>query len=74
MSTFNYRVIRLDLASPSEIFMEIREVYYDDEGKITAWTLKAAGVGGDDTAEIAGVLELMRGALDNPVLKESEMP
>lgn len=72
--SWNYRIIHLDLASPTETWLEIREVYYDETGKVTGWTGKAAGVVGNDTDEITGVLDLMRGALDKPVLKESELP
>jgi hypothetical protein len=71
--SWNYRIVHLDLASPDETWMEIREVYYDETGKITSWTAETAGVGGDDLTEIAGVLELMRGALEKPVLKESDL-
>lgn len=73
MTTWNYRIIHLDLASPTETWLEIREVYYDETGTTTGWTEKAAGVGGNDAAEIAGVLELMRDALDKSVLKESDL-
>lgn len=72
--SWNYRIVHLDLASPNETWMEIREVYYDEAGRVIGWTEKAAGVCGNNAAELGRVLDTLRDALGKPTLQERELP
>lgn len=69
--TWNYRIIQYDVSEPNELFFGIHEVHYDKE-KLKSYTLRAVGVVGHDKEEIADTLDMMRMALMQPVLMESE--
>lgn len=49
-------------------FFQIHEVYYDEGGTPKSITEDAVGVGGNTKKEIADVLDMMRKALEKPVL------
>jgi hypothetical protein len=74
MSTWNYRLIEFDQSSPEERWIEIREVYYDDEGVVTAYSESAAPVAGNDPDELRAVHAMLAEAFEEPIMRESEMP
>lgn len=71
--TWNYRVIEHDTPEPTESPFGIHEVYYDDQGRVKAWTEKAVGVAAPTVVALGEELEIMAEALKKPVLKESEL-
>jgi hypothetical protein len=68
--SWNYRVCKSTYTAEanSEVFFEIREVYYNKAGDITAVTENAVGVVGEDTSEINRVLEKMQLALSKDIV------
>lgn len=70
--TWNHRVF--ELQHKDEVYFELREVYYDEQGKIIGYTQEACSPLGEDLLELRRDLGLMLGALDKPVLKESDIP
>jgi hypothetical protein len=71
--TWNYRVIEHDTPEPADGTFGIHEVYYDDQGRVKAWTEKAVGVAAETVVALGEELEIMAEALKKPVLKESEL-
>lgn len=77
--TWNYRIISREVHHPAEddyteTLYAIHEVYYDKDGKITAWT--EAPVTLDAFAgveDIRSSLELIKASLAEPVLILSEL-
>lgn len=61
MSTWNYRPIRFEkkLLSDPVIWWELREVYYDDDGKPTMMSDHAAEIAFDDRDTLIKALEMM---------------
>lgn len=66
--SWDYRVILNRLGE-----YEIREVYYR-EGSVFLYTAAAIGPVGGDIDDLRRDLERLMGALDRPVLLESELP
>jgi len=68
--SWNYRVCKstYTVGDISEASFEIREVYYNKVGDITAVTENAVGVVGDDIDEIKIVLGKMQLALSKDVV------
>lgn len=54
------------------IYLQIHEVYYNNDGKPTSYTENAVGVGGDNVEGITWVLEMMSKCLEKPVLWAGE--
>lgn len=70
--TWNFRVMEL-IDSDGEPYHEIREIYYDENGKLNGYVDHAAeisSVGG--LAGLAWVLDRMREALEKPVVRERD--
>lgn len=65
--TWNYRVIKRTNSDPEAEYLQIHEVYYDDEGQIEGWT-KAVAPGGVDPQELRRDLAAMERALEKPFL------
>ena len=57
MSTWNNRIIRHK--SDSGDWYAIHEVYYDNEGKTTAWTVNAQEPFGESVDELISSLKMM---------------
>ena len=68
--SWNYRVIKSYPATAENEWYSIHEVYYDDEGKITAWTEDAIAPESDTLEGLRDILGLMRSCLFKPVLHE----
>lgn len=71
--TWNYRVFKFTDRSETSSF-EIREVYYDEEGKPTGYTDGESAPLGMTLDELRSDLGWMLQALDKPVLEESDFP
>lgn len=63
---WNYRVVERDE------YFGIYEVYYDEDGEISTWTVAAVEPRGETVAELKEDLMHMQQALDAPVLKWDE--
>jgi hypothetical protein len=53
--------------------VEMREVYFDENGEVEGWTGEPAAVWGEDEAELTDDLLAMVAALQMPVLIETEL-
>jgi hypothetical protein len=74
--TWEYRVIRHFEAMPGGKIVDwltIHRVYYNGD-RITSWEPMASTYGGETLEELAENVELMRLALDKPVLRAEDMP
>ena len=68
MSHWNHRLIRR--GGPGEDpWYRIHEVYYDDSGKISGWTIDPVEPFGETVEEIRQELEAMLRACGEPVLR-----
>ena len=65
---WNYRVIRK--VEKEEYTFGIHEVYYKEDGTVEGWTENHGGPFGETVEELQRKLELMKTALDKPVLRE----
>lgn len=69
---WNYRVIAfMDKEGP---YFRIHEVYYDENGKPTAYMRRPAGVESESPDGMIWVFEQMKKALEMPVLKVTDFP
>lgn len=69
--SWNYRVIHEISPKPiSEDYYNIHEVYYDENDKITGWTVDAVGPCGETLEELRFMLNLYAGALGKPTLRQ----
>jgi len=66
---WNYRLIDLSHENGSEPWVEIQEVFYEDDGTPSGYC--AATLGSESTVTMRQTLEWMMLALDKPVLKIS---
>ncbi len=69
MNHWNYRVVKHDC---EEDFYEIKEIYYDDNGNITAYA-EVGSPYGESVVEVKKCLELMLRALDKPVINIKDL-
>lgn len=71
--TWNHRVMKSYPANQEDAWYSIREVYYDENGKVDGYTQDAIDPGSDSIEGLREVLCRMLLALDKPVLVEDEM-
>jgi len=64
--TWNYRVIAHEYKD--ELYFEIHEVYYNDDGVPEMCTVDAVEVAGESLAALSQTLDWMRKALREPIL------
>ncbi len=74
MSTWNYRVVRtkndgLDLLEDEKYSYEIHEVYYDDNGKVSAYSEMPMSPYGSNLNNLQDMLQKMRDATLKPILE-----
>ena len=70
--TWNYRVVKMKGAGLlSEDFYDIREVYYNEDGSVKAWSQEGADPSGDDLLELAQCMARIMRAITEPVLVEA---
>ncbi|MGQ4893488.1 MAG: hypothetical protein ACP6IQ_02560 [Candidatus Njordarchaeia archaeon] len=70
--SWNYRVFEVHskgLFGEGRKHYEIREVYYDNKGKIEAWTAEPMSPFGDGFNDLKGDMRLMFEAFKKPVLR-----
>jgi hypothetical protein len=72
--SWNYRIIELDQSSRGERWLEIREVFYNEDGTVRDYSTTEAGVVGHDPDELRSVHAMLAEAFDNPILLESQLP
>jgi hypothetical protein len=65
--TWNYRVVR-HVGVDGDVYYQIHEVYYDDDGKITAMTENGMAPLGETTTELQMELNRMIECMAKPVL------
>jgi hypothetical protein len=73
--TWNYRVVRFEEGDCH--YLQIHEVYYSGDGKITMWSEEAVGVHWYESEGTNGgktELELFEAALERPVLNAKDLP
>lgn len=76
---WNHRVVKTvynspDKSLPPYIYYGIKEVYYDDEGRVFQSTVEAMRVSGDSVEDLKQTLLWMWAALKAPVLDEENIP
>lgn len=67
--TWNHRVIKR-VYDHGEIYYNIHEVYYDDDGNIVSWTVDPTAPTGEDSEILRAELERYILALSKPILIE----
>jgi len=75
---WNHRLIDMSVMNDGEHWLEIKEVFYEDDKPIgfSPTGFASALVGGETASEVRETLTRMLSALDNPVLtltKEGEL-
>lgn len=71
---WNYRVIEFRAEESDLVWRSIHEVFYNENGKPSAYSVEPAAVVSDkdDDFDLAGVMDMMRKALDEPVLHDTD--
>ena len=69
--TWNYRIV--SEKAPEGEFLQLYEVYYDDDGKINGMTENPMKPYGESVEELQNDLEYMMEALKQPVLDMKEL-
>lgn len=72
LMTWNHRVF--EVKHKDETYFELREVYYDEQGKVIGYTQEGASPLGEDMDELRQDLGRMLLALDKPILKDEDFP
>ena len=67
---WNYRIVRSYPANKEEAWYSIREVYYDNNGKVNGWTEDAIAPESNTIEGLLEILQLMLNCLDKPILEE----
>lgn len=67
---WNYRIV--ELVDFGEKLLEIRRAYYDKDGNVDAVAQEAADVFSEDLEGLAWTMDMMKKALDKPILKYSD--
>jgi hypothetical protein len=67
---WGYRIVNVDSEFDDETSLEIREVYYDQEGN--PYGHCGAEVFGNDIGELDTVITKMRSAFDKPILTKDD--
>jgi len=68
VSHWNYRIVKNKAGWHS-----IHEAYYDEDGKLNGYTVNSIAVDGETVESISRVLEMMKEALDKPIIDEGEV-
>jgi hypothetical protein len=72
MSHWNHRVLKQILPDDTEWYT-VREVYYNDDGSIFAYTEDPVEIVGESIAELRQELEWILACLDKEILVEGEV-
>jgi hypothetical protein len=73
---WNYRVVRFtsEVNGVRGDWLEVREVYYDDEGNPEAYTADEAGPGGETLDELRADHALIAQAFERPIINAEDLP
>lgn len=69
---WNYRLIDLSHENGDEPWVQLHEVFYEDDGTLMGYT--PVSMGAESVTEMRTTLEWMALALDKPVLKVTDFP
>ena len=72
MMYWNYRLVLMDVSSPDEPWIDIKEVFYDSEDDNTPTGYGDACIGGEDVKSAQQTHEWVGLAFNKPVLNESD--
>ena len=75
--TWDYRVVREPYEhqdGTTEDVLTVREVYYDGDGAIDAWSAEPSSPTGATLDELAQDLEWFSAALNKPILDAADLP
>lgn len=72
MSHWNHRVVRETLSDGS-YFYSVREVFYNDDGTIYAYTQEPVDICGDTIDDIKEYTQWILNCLDKPMLIDGEV-
>jgi hypothetical protein len=72
MSHWNHRVLKQTLPDGTEWYT-VREVYYNDDGSIFAYTERPVEIAGESLAELRQEIEWILACLDQEMLIEGEV-
>lgn len=70
--SWNHRV--LAHTDKDEIYYQIHEVYYDQDGKPDGYTADAIGIGGETLEEISLTLDRMKECIGKPIISAENFP
>lgn len=69
--TWNYRAVRRTHPESQETYWAVLEVFYDEDGKPTSWTVEDSEPYGETLAELrADLCHMLADALTRPPLEE----
>jgi hypothetical protein len=70
--SWNHRI--LAHKDGDEVYFEIHEVYYDEDGKPISYTADGANVGSESLDGIKRVLDKMKECVNKPILSADDFP
>jgi hypothetical protein len=70
--SWNHRI--LAHKDGDEMYFEIHEVYYDEDGKPISYTTDGANVGSESLDGIKWVLDKMKKCVNKPILSADDFP
>ncbi len=68
---WNYRIIKHD--TKESVYFAVHEVFYDEKGRITAWTEDAINITGDTAKDVNKTLRQISEDTKQPILSETEL-
>lgn len=69
---WNYRFVRESADEEADEWIELREIYYDDDNKVIGYA--EASVGGMNVEQIKHVAERVLFASRQPILSDEDLP
>ena len=70
--SWNYRILAHE--DGDDLFFQIHEVYYDEEGKVNGYTENGVIVGAESIEGINWVLDKMKECANKPILSVHNFP
>ena len=70
--TWNYRIMK-SYPDSRDAWYSIREVYYNNDGEVTDWTVEEIAPESETIEGLLEMIQLMRNCLDKPILDEAEL-
>lgn len=72
--TWNYRILAHKNVDNDEVYLQIHEVYYDQDNNPISYTENPITVGGEDINSIKWSLNKMQEAINKPILSVDNFP